>query len=320
MSQQKTSAAELASSASTSVQQGILLMVLGTSIVPVMDAIAKQLGETLSPLLITWGRFFFQCLIMGIYLLMLRGPNALKPKLPWIHCARGLLLAFATLCFFWSLQELPLADAIAIFFIEPMVLTLLSAYFLKEAIGWHRRLAVIAGFIGALFIIRPTGDSFTPYAFLPVAAAFFFAGYMTLTRAYANIDHPATMQFASGLGAALVLTLTLAVFIAFPHHPFAPQLPTLSEWSGLFGIGVIAALGHVMVVMAVNRAPASVLAPFGYVEIIAATVLGWVFFNDWPDLFAWLGISIIISSGCYVFYRERVVSLRTADTHEPDIR
>ncbi len=284
-------------------------MIVGTSIVPVMDAIAKQLGESLSPLLITWGRFFFQCLIMGAYLLIIKGPASLRPKLPWIHCARGLLLAFATLCFFWSLQHLPLADAIAIFFIEPMVLTLLSAYFLKESIGWHRRLAVIAGFVGALFIIRPTGDSFTPYAFLPVAAAFFFAGYMTLTRAYANVDHPATMQFASGLGAALVLSLILLLFMAFPHHPFAPQIPTLYEWSGLLGIGVIAALGHVLVVMAVNRAPASVLAPFGYVEIIAATLLGWLFFNDWPDLYSWVGIGIIVSSGCYVFYRERMVAL-----------
>jgi len=127
-----------------SIAWGIFFMVSGTMIVPVMDAIAKLLGGTLSPLQITWGRFLFQALIMSIAIVLLYGPALLMPKRPLVHLIRGLLLAIATTFFFFSLIDLPLADAIAIFFVQPMVLTIMSALFLGETIGWHRRIAVIA--------------------------------------------------------------------------------------------------------------------------------------------------------------------------------
>ncbi len=286
-------------------------MLLGTSIVPVMDAVAKHLGDTMSPIQITWGRFFFQFIIMGTILCLTMGPKALLPKQPRTHVIRGLLLAVATLCFFWSLRSLPLADAIAIFFVQPMILTIISALVLKERIGWHRRIAVVAGFIGAVLIIRPGTDAFTAASLLPLAAAVFFASYLAMTRAVANIDHPATMQFASGLAATIVLTLVLWIANLWPQSSFAPSQPSSIEWMWLFSIGVIAAGGHLLVVMAMNRAPASALAPFGYIEIVAATLLGWIFFQDWPDALSWLGIAIIVASGIYVFFREQ----RTESTH-----
>lgn len=280
-------------------------MLLGTSIVPVMDAIAKHLGESMSPIQITWGRFFFQFIIMAIALCISIGPRALIPKEPIKHAIRGLLLAAATLCFFWSLRTLPLADAIAIFFVQPMILTLISALVLKETIGWHRRIAVCAGFIGAVLIIRPGTETFTLASMLPLLAAVFFASYLALTRAVANIDHPATMQFASGLAATCALSLILLITRLWPESSFAPSLPSLIDWLWLVSIGAIAAGGHLLVVMAMNRAPASALAPFGYVEIVAATLLGWLFFSDWPDNLSWLGIAIIVASGIYVFLREQ---------------
>ena len=280
-------------------------MVAGTMIVPVMDAIAKFLGDSLSPLQITWGRFFFQFLIMGVALLVLQGPASLVPKRAAIHALRGVLLATATAFFFFSLVHLPLADAIAIFFVQPMMLTLLSALFLGETIGWHRRIAVVFGFVGALLIIKPGGDSFALTALLPLGAATFYSSYIVVTRSVANIDHPMTMQFASGLAAAIVLGLVLIVASWLPENAFAPTLPTVTEWAWLVAIGLIAAVGHLLVVMAINLAPASLLAPFGYVEIIAATGLGWYVFGDWPDVISWLGIVIIVISGLYVFVREQ---------------
>ncbi len=286
---------------------GIGLMLLGTSIVPIMDAVAKHLGDTMSPIQITWGRFLFQFIIMACALSVTLGPQALVPKEPLKHAIRGLLLAAATLCFFWSLRSLPLADAIAIFFVQPMILTLISALVLKETIGWHRRIAVCFGFIGALLIIKPGTDTFTLASVLPLIAAVFFASYLAMTRAVANIDHPATMQFASGLSATIALSLVLLLSLQWPESSFAPSMPSLIEWGWLVVIGAIAAGGHLLVVMAMNRAPASALAPFGYVEIIAATVLGWLFFNDWPDRWSWLGITIIVVSGFYVYLREQRV-------------
>ncbi len=282
-------------------------MALGTSIVPIMDAIAKVLGDSMSPLQITWGRFLFQFLIMGTALIIMSGYKTLIPKKPATHIIRGLFLATATTFFFWGLQHLPLANAIAIFFVQPMILTVLSAVLLGEKIGWHRRIAVVTGFIGTLLIIKPGTDAFSLAALLPLAAAFFFACYIALTRAVANIDHAATMQFASGLAAAIALTFALWIASFWPDSGFAPSVATTTEWFWLFVIGIVAAAGHLLVVMGVNRAPASALAPLGYVEIIAATILGWFVFKELPDALTWLGIAIIVVSGIYVFSRENAV-------------
>lgn len=296
-------------SGTQSIAWGITFMVTGTMIIPIMDAIAKILGGSLSPIQVTWGRFFFQFLIMGVAIVVIYGPGLLLAKRPLIHAMRGLLLAIATSFFFFSLLHLPLADAIAIFFVQPMMLTLLSAMFLGETIGWHRKAAVVAGFLGALLIIQPGSDSFTPAALLPMGAALFFSGYLAVTRSVANVDHPLTMQFASGIGATLALSLVLLPGTLAGNTLWGAQFPTIVEWGYLSAIGFIAAFGHLLVVIAVNRAPASVLAPFGYVEIIAATALGWLIFGDWPDTLSWLGIAIIVASGLYVFVREQ----RTGD-------
>jgi len=287
-------------------RRGIVYMLCGTAIVPVMDAIAKHLGSSMSPLQITWGRFFFQFLIMGTALLLTVGYHGLIPKRPSIHALRGLLLATATTFFFFGLQHLPLADAIAIFFVEPMMLTLISALFLGESIGWHRQVAVLFGFLGAMMIIKPGTSSFTIASFFPLCAALFFSSYLAVTKAVANVDHPMTMQFASGLAATILLGIALGIASHWPLSLFAPSSPTAIEWAWLAAIGLIAAVGHLLVVMGFNRAPASLLAPFGYIEIIAATALGWLIFGDWPDILAWLGIVTIISSGAYMFYREQL--------------
>jgi len=280
-------------------------MLMGMIIVPVMDAIAKILGSQMSPVQITWGRFAFQFVFMGIAILLTLGPAALRSKQTGIHLVRGILLAIATTFFFFSLQYLPLANAIAIFFVQPMILTLLSALVLGETIGWHRRIAVTTGFIGALIIIRPGGHAFTYAALLPLAAAAFFASYLALTRFVANVDHPLTMQFTSAVGAALIVTLALAIGHSIGLTNFQPSLPDATQWGLLAAIGLVAAVGHLLVVIAINRAPTSLLAPFSYAEIVSATALGYFVFNEWPDNYTWLGIAVIVASGMYVLYRER---------------
>jgi len=283
---------------------GILMMVAGTAIVPVMDAIAKLLVSSMSPIQITWGRFFFQFLIMAAVMLALKGPKGLVIQKPWVHAIRGLQLAASTVCFFWSLQYLPLATTVAIFFVQPMILVLMSSWLLGESVGWHRRMAVVFGFFGVLLVIQPGSDAFNWASLLPLGAGFFYATYIATTRAYANIDHPVVMQFASGLGATIVLTMALLVTNTWDGSHLAPTLPSTNEWLWLVTIGWIAAVGHLLVVMAVSRAPASLLAPFCYVEIISATALGWLIFDDWPDWISWVGIVIIVASGVYAFERE----------------
>ena len=284
---------------------GVGFMLLGMSIVPVMDAIAKVLGEDISPVQITWGRFVFQFLFMGAAILLTLDASALRSQRPLIHSVRGILLAVATTFFFFSLLYLPLATAISIFFVQPMILTLLSALVLGERIGWHRRIAVCTGFLGAVLIIRPGSDSFALASLLPLAAATFFASYVALTRSVANVDHPLTMQFASAVGAAIIMSVALVVGETSGVPMFQPSMPNLSQFGLMAAIGLIAAVGHLLVVIAINRAPASLLAPFSYAEIISATILGYMVFNDWPDNYTWIGISVIVASGLYVWFRER---------------
>ncbi len=290
-------------------------------IAPGMDAIAKYLGDTLSPLMITWARFAFQALVMSMALMVIGGSDSqerggkrsghFKTNRLSIHLLRGVLLATATLCFFWALQQLPLADCIAIFFVQPIILTLLSSVFLGETIGWHRRIAVVTGFLGAMFIIRPGTASFSIYYFLPLIAAVFYACYLAVTRAYASEDTPAIQQMASGVGGALFLSLLIAIAELLPQantDTLAPEWGWNStepaQWGWLFAIGVIAAVAHMLVVMGMSRTPASVLAPFGYSEILAATALGWWIFGDWPSFWTWVGVAIIFGSGVYVAWRE----------------
>jgi drug/metabolite transporter (DMT)-like permease len=292
-----------ASGLSASYRSGILFMTLGTLIAPGMDAVAKHLGDSLSPLVITWGRFAFQSVLMLGLLMVSGGLRALYTHRFGLHLVRGALLATATLLFFWALQQLPLAECIAIFFVQPMILTLLSWWFLGETVGVHRKLAVVTGFIGALIIIQPGGTQFSFFYLLPLGAALFYAIYLAVTRAFARVDTPAVQQMASGLGGTLFLSALLGIAELFPNT-WAWQQPTNIEWAWLFSIGLVAAVAHTLVVMGMSRAPASVLAPFGYSEIIAATLLGWWIFGDWPHPLTWLGVLLIVAAGGYVAWRE----------------
>lgn len=295
--------------ADNNIQSGMLLMLAGTMIVPGMDAIAKYLGNSVSALQITWGRFFFQSLLFGLILLFVDKRHRQLPANTGAHALRGLLLAIATMLFFWSLNYLPLADAIAIFFIQPMILSLLAALFLGEQIGWPRRIAILCGFAGAMLIIRPGSASFSLYAFLPMLTALFFSCYLVLTRAYARGESPIAMQLYSGISAMVILTVALMIVeFRLPGLPMHWVNPSRTQWALLFGIGLIAAIGHLLIVMGMSRAPASVLAPLGYSEIVAATLLGWLVFGDWPDLWTISGIIIIVASGLYVFRREQRLS------------
>lgn len=289
------------------IETAMLMMALGVLLIPGIDAIAKLLSTSISPGQVSWGRFVFQTLFMLPLVLAGSRGRPLRPsarRIGW-DALRGALLGAATLFFFSSLKHLPMADAISIFFIEPLILTLLSALFLGEQIGWRRLSAILVGFCGALVIVRPSWQVFGWAAVLPMAAACCFALYMTVTRHAAKAADPASMQLWAGVFGALILSAALAVgdsaAIAFLH----PSWPSAREWLLLALLGAIATSGHLLVVMALRRAPAGILAPFQYLEIISATLLGLVIFGDFPDLTTWFGVSVVVGSGLYVFHRER---------------
>lgn len=288
------------------------LMLAAMLILPGIDAIAKWLSGAIPSGQIAWSRFLFQTVLMLPLFLRTRGPTFTR-ALP-LHALRGALIALATLLFFTALKFLPLADAISIFFVEPLILTLLSALFLAEPVGRRRLTAVAAGFAGALIIIRPSFAALGLPALLPLGTALCFAVYLMLTRSLAQHEPPERMQFYAGLFGAIVMSVALLIGDTADVPVLSYVTPDLDQWLLLAGLGVIATGGHLLVVHAFRRAPAGMLAPFQYVEIVGATVLGLVFFGHFPDATTWVGVAVIVGSGMYVFHREAVIARRERRT------
>ncbi|MFY0612456.1 MAG: DMT family transporter [Hyphomicrobiaceae bacterium] len=299
-----------------SVSRGMVLMILAMLMLPGIDALAKLVSGSISAGQTAWARFFFQVLLLAPFVLWQRnlrwGANF------WAHAARGVLIAVATLLFFSALKVMPLADAIAIFFVQPFIVTLLAAVLLGEAFGWRRMVAIAIGFLGALLIIKPSYDVFGATALLPVGTAFSFALYVILTRWLAQSVSPLSMQFLAGVFGLIAMSIAMAFGSAYDIAVITPVWPTLTEWQLLALLGIIATSGHVLVVMAYSRASVAVLAPFQYLEIVSATTLGFLLFNDLPDSLTWVGICIIVASGLFVFYRERQLSRQTKGVRDAE--
>ncbi len=288
----------------------MLMMIVAMLALPGIDAIAKWLAGSISSGQVTWSRFFFQIIFMSPLLLRTRGPW-FTPAL-WLHAARGAMIAFATLFFFSGLAFLPMADAIAIFFIEPLLVTLLSALFFGEAIHWRRISAISLGLVGALIIIRPSFSEVGFAALYPVAAAFCFSFYILLTRKLVRKEDPIRLQFFAGIFGCLVMSLALGYGSTSEIAILDVAWPNQYEWFLLGILGLVGTICHMLVTYAYRLASIGILAPFQYVEIIGATILGLIVFNEFPDAITWFGISIIVCSGMYVFHRES--ALAAADT------
>jgi drug/metabolite transporter (DMT)-like permease len=291
--------------------RGLSIMAFAMLILPCMDAIAKYMStfEAMSPGQVTFYRFFFQMLLTVPLLVTVAGKSAFRAKRPWMNLLRGALHAAATLLFFTSIKYMPLADAFAIYFVEPFILTALSALFLGEKVGWRRWIAIVIGFGGAMVVIQPSFAIFGLKALLPIACAFLYALYLFLNRAIGDADPPLTMQTISGLGGTIFMGAGLIIGHWFGNADFVPALP-----DSMFALGILAVLGalsgygHLLVVRAFRLAPLSLLAPFQYFEIISATILGFLLFGDFPTPSKWLGVTIVVGSGLYIIWRERRVA------------
>ena len=280
---------------------GLILATIAFLIAPGMDVFAKLLTETLSPGMIVIGRFASQTLLM-LPLMILAG-QMIAPRSG--HWAAGFFLAFALLTINAALAVMPIANAIAIFFVEPLILTLLSALILGERIGWRRVSAVVVGLVGAMIVIRPNFEEYGATALLPLATAVFFACYILVTRVMSQQGKKLALQFWTGVAAMLVMLVATAITQSTALPAIELAYPNLYEATMFLAMGAFALVSHQLIVNALARTEASVIAPMQYLEIISATIFGWWIFSDFPDLLTWVGAGIIIASGIYVFHRER---------------
>ena len=288
--------------------RGIGLMSLAMLIIPGMDIVAKYLSTTIVPLEIAFARFLFQSLFATILILV--GPGLITLRVSHLapQFLRGLFLAIATFLFFSAVKYMPVANAIAIFFVEPMILTALSAIFLRETVGIRRWSAVFVGFIGALFILRPGVSDFGWHAVLPLGTALFFALYLIVTRRLSGSDSMFAIQFYTGISGTLFLGLLLLLGSVADADGFVATIPTTFELSLMASMGLFSFVCHGLIVLAFAHAPAVVLAPLNYLEIVSATILGYIVFGNFPDSYTWIGIAIIISCGIYIAHRARIRS------------
>lgn len=285
---------------------GIGLMILFAMIAPGIDAFAKLVPHDIPISQIAAARFTLQgALLLPLVLLLGWGHLPRLPEL-FLHVLRAVLIVVATGLFFAALRFMPIADAISIFFVEPLIVTLLGGLFLGEAVGARRIIACLVGFGGALLVIQPSFQTLGWPAVFPLGTALLFGLYMILTRKMAQEMHPVALQAYTAFAAAALLLPLLALTNDGAVALLDPVWPDMFGALMLIGVGVMATLSHVILAYALAYAPAGTIAPLQYLEIVAATGLGYILFKDLPNPMMIVGVAIIIGSGLYIVHRERL--------------
>lgn len=281
---------------------GILQLVLSTWVLSGLDASGKWvMGLGVSLLVLSAVRYMVHSLLVLAFVLPARGPGILRSARPGRQLLRAGFMLGSTLSMFTTLHYLPQAQSTAINFLAPLLVLALAPWLLGEPSRLSRWLAAIAGFIGVLIIVRPgAGLDFVGTLF-GLLTAILISGQYICNRLVAE-DDPLTTLLWSGLVGSLVLLATLP----FALPAALPVLMTLSlvDFAVLVGTGVWGALGHWLQIRAYQNASASLLSPFLYLQIISASVLGWLIWGQFPDLWSWLGIACIVCSGLGISYLE----------------
>jgi S-adenosylmethionine uptake transporter len=281
--------------------KGLLLMGLGMFLFSAVDTMAKFLTGDLHAFQIVWVRQLG--LVLGAFILIgWTSGRVLRTTHPRLQLLRGAVAACSASLFIFGVTYVPLADAVAVSFVAPFIVTVLGALLLREPVGFRRWVAVTFGFVGALIVIRPGLGVVHPAAFLIVLAAFFFAIRQVISRALSDSDRTSTTVVYTALVSVGVLTLPML---------FVWKTPTPDQMLVLSAMAVVAAIAEVCVIKALELAMAVVVAPMQYTLIIWGTFYGWVIFDQLPDNWTWLGTALIVATGLYTLRREYVVKEKT---------
>lgn len=278
--------------------RGVFLLMGTVVCFACMDASAKWLSRDLPPLQVAGGRYLFAMLAVLLFLNPRSKPGILKTQSPGLQFLRALFLVGMTIGCFIALRSLPLTQLTAICFGAPLVTALLAGPVLGERIGPRRLVAVLVGFVGVLVVTRPFGAGLQPAVFIALGAALSNSFYFLSTRKLASRDSSETTMFYTSLLGTLLVSPLLFFVWKTPSTPLV--------WVVLVALGIFGAVGHWLLILAHRHAAASTLAPFFYSQILGSVFFGYSIFGELPDLWTLLGATIIIGSGLYLLYRERV--------------
>lgn len=270
--------------------RGVLLVMLAVFLFSSMDTLAKHMlkreAYPIGPLI--WARYAVQFVFMVALLAPRMGMGLVRTRWPGLQILRGVLLVGSTGFFYLSLSYLPLAEAAAITFVGPVLVTALSGPMLRERVTRRQWSAVALGFLGVLIIVRPGGGVFTVHAVYPLCSALLFSLYQVLTRKLAGRENPFTTLFFTALVGAAATSLPL---------PLTWQTPTLGQVPFMIGIGLLGGFGHFCLIRAVEHASPARLAPFIYTQLVWSTLLGFLVFAEFPGSGSLIGMAVIISAG-----------------------
>ena len=271
--------------------RGILMALLATVAYAVVDTLSKYQARDYPVEMIVWARYAVPLVLLLAVFLPQRGRRMLRTAFPLLQLVRGVLLTAGTVFIVFAYRVMPIAEAQAISFIHPVLLTLLAVVFLGETVnrlGWA---AVLLGFSGVLVIVRPGGGLFTAAALLPLGLALSFSSYQIFTRMVARQEDSINSLYCVLLVGSVVMSLAL---------PFAWIAPTAKGLLFFALIGITSGAGHFLTIKALEYAPASLLAPFAYIQLLWVSILGMVVFGDFPDSITLIGMAIVVAGGLLV--------------------
>ena len=279
---------------------GISLMVGAMLLFPFLDVCAKFLGQWGIPVIeIVWARLFFGMVITAPILVVKEGVQALRPRDAKINALRAVMLVASTMMFFGALKYLGVAETLSIYFVQPLFITALAPLVLKEKVGLNRWVAVAIGFVGVLIIVRPGFMELNPGVFLAAGSGFGSAITLLLTRKLAGNSSAIANTFYTSLFGSIIAGIALIPFW---------QTPSWEELALMVLLSTIGTTANFLTILAMQFAEASLLAPFGYTEMINAVLGGWLFFGDFPDHWTFVGVAVLIACAIYISLRERGIS------------
>lgn len=287
---------------------GIALMLGFCIIAPLIDVASKLAAQGVPVGTVTLGRFVVQGALMAPIVALMGVGWRLSRRALGLTVARAAVSILATYCFVAAVQVMPIADALAIAFVEPFVVLLIGHFALREEVGPRRLGAASVGFVGALFVIQPSFTEFGAVALFPLGTAVCFALYILITRALSRLTHPVAMQFHTAWVAMLLCLPPLLIGTAAGATEIRLAAPEGIFWLWCAGVGLAATISHMSMTYALKFAPSSTLAPIHYFEMLTATLFGYLVFSDFPNWLTWIGVAIITGSGLYIIHRERITA------------
>jgi len=273
---------------------GIALMLGAMTVIPMLDVLAKMLTSDYPVLQVTWARFVFHTLWLLPLLFWKKHQWWRMPNRPRAQLLRSLMLTFATLFFFGAIQTNPIPNVLTMLFVSPLIVAILAPFILGERFDVFIGAGVLLGFVGIVIALQPDAEQFQPSLLLGLGAGVCYALYIIVTRQLSLSSPPLVTLFYT----ALVGTVILSPLVAFVWVALSPTALLLMALMGL-----VAAIGHFLLIKAFEFATASELSPFNYFEIVGATILSYVFFDFLPNQQGFVGLTLVVVSGLYVARR-----------------